>query len=280
MEPTKKVNGNDEIDLVELLGVVLKWRRPIIAIVIAITILAVTGLSINEHYRFSPKYFGEVKQDVFFATNNFFNKKTDLNKYKKFITTLLFPASINTPKFEVNVSDGSNLYYLFETEKGKELFMNKYNMFTETMYNLLKSKNNVSGLLAENCKKFFSTTQFGSPKDISLFFDDINDIKKCNEYNYYNSLVQDRFAYASEATIAIGDTYMDFLSDFMDSHPELNKINAIQDSRNSININFNVKKVIKYTAVAFIISIILGIFSAFILEFWSVNKKRINGYLK
>jgi len=271
MATTKSPIHRDEIDLVELLGVILRWRKAIIITVLSITVLTVLALSIKEHYRFNPKYFGEVKQDVLFATNNFYDKKTDLNKYKKFITTVLFPASINTPKFEINVSSGSNLYYLFETENDMNLFTNRYNTFSDTLYGLLVSRNNLSSVLVENCKMLFSKNiQFTGPKDISLFFDDTSDIKKCKEYNHYINVAQDHFTYAFGNTIEIGDTYMDFLSNFMNSSPELNKI----------NISFNIKKVIKYSIVAFMVSIILGIFFAFILEFWSVNKKRIFGYLK
>lgn len=281
MEDKKRPHKNDEIDIVEILGVILKWRRSFFITIISITVLTVLTLSIKEHYRFNPKYFAEVKMDVFFATNNFFDKKSDLNKYKKFVTTLLFPASINTPKFEINTNNNSNLYYLFETEEDMNNFISRYNVFSDTLYELLLSRNSLNSLLVENCKMFFTkSSQFSTPKDISFFFDNEGDIKKCKEYNYYVNFIQDRFTYVFSTPIELGDTYMDFLARFIEGQHDLNKITPIQDSKNKININFNIKKIIKYTMVAFIVSIFLGVIFTFILEFWFQNKKRITGYLK
>jgi len=280
-------SSNDEMDIIEVLGIVLRWRKVVISIVLVATVSTAIVLSIKNCCQFSPKYFGEVKQDSLFVSNAFFDKNTDQDKYKKFIKALLFTANVNVPKFEIrifksddNSDDNSTVFYLFESEKDRDNFMSRYNIFLNDLHELQMSRDNISGTLVENCRKFFSTTQFGSPKDLHFFFKDASDIKKCTEYNYYHDLIQDRFAYASEANTIITETYLDFLSRFIKNDFELSKMTTIQSRGNKTNVKFNIKKIVKYSIVTFLFSLMSGIVCAFILEFWSINKKRILEYLK
>jgi len=279
MEPTKKINGRDELDLVELIGIPLKWRKVVITIVISITLVTLVGCFVVAYYRsrtnlsakFAPKYIGEVKKDALYSSFNFFNHQQIVNNYQVFLVNLLFVPA----KFEISFSDSDAYmtHYLFENQKDMEDFVVKYNKVIDLLDSLLESRNKLSGTLLEGCNRLATLTD----KTSSL------STKKCDEYNYYNTVVGNRFTYATGIKTDVSSAYADFLASFMEN-TKLNKINQVDvgvyRQKNQTTNHINIKKIMKYSLIAMIASVIIGIFSAFILEFWVTNRERIKGYLE
>ena len=282
---------NDEIDLIELIGVVLKWRKVVICFVVIATTLVAAGYLIKELRKHlitpKPKYFAEVKKDILYSSYTFFSydqRFGNIKTYKEILGPLLFPLEIASVNFDVvnSSTDDYTVYYLFGDKKSMNSFVPKYNEMVDLLDKYKKSRDMLSGFLLESCNKFFSTTTFASPKDLKLFFDDTKDIHKCNQYNYYSNLVSEKLSYAFGTAITMANnSYISFLSDLMKNNSvELTNIHQIGRTINRHNKPFNIKKFIKIVAIATVLSIFMSVLITFLLEFWSINKKRLKEFLK
>ena len=214
----------------------------------------------------------------------FLKKGADKEGYDKFLSLVLFPSTTGVPDFGVvNKKGSSSVTYLFYNRSEALEFMDKYNSFID----LLTKVSNYSKKLGEeafsNCRQFNSSKGNISGKDLFMYFRNTEDMKYCNFFNYYYSLVQGRINYA--LTDAPLDNYVPFIVDFLDSNVEKVKLvlaPVTEESKNKIKIakesSFNKKKIIKYAAILFSISFVLSIFMVFIMEFWRNNRVRLSRY--
>jgi len=285
----RKPVQEEEIDLVDLLGVIIKRRCFIVWFIIGFTLVTSSLVLFREHKRsaissvskFTASDVLTVKDDTILASYIFLNKSDKQEEYKTFLKTLLFPTVIDVPVFEVQRGDKFAVNYLFLSPEDAKNFSSKYNGFIDELLKLKEYRGNMSELATASCDQFYNSRPVGFLKETEAFFDSARDIKNCNGYNYYASLIQAQVRYT---TGAVPDSYyFSFIIDTVKDaeHAKLKSVNNDSESADigkKAKSTINVKRVIKYSVLLFIFSGMLAFTLAFVLEFWGKNKKRLSTY--
>jgi len=300
-----KSNG-DVIDIIDLLGVVIKHRRFMAIFVVLFTLLG-TGAAIVYKFdsifvpeeKYDPRYTVVVAKDPVFASYVFLKRPqgtqdsknalsrsllstaNDIEMYKKSIGALLFPSLLDVPEFGVRNIKGFTVNYFFLKAKDSEIFTARYNAFVDTLNKFREYGAKMNESLYSSCRQFYNSRP-GQTKEISAFFDNLNDVKICNAYNYYMSVINNRLSYAVE--VAPTDVYTFFISDFVNDLEKCKAapISAVASGDVKIKLKEaqNVKRIIKYAALMFILSGVFSVLFAFVIEFWSNNRKKLSIYWK
>ena len=293
MIPDKKqLIKDDEIDLVELLGVLIKHRKFIIYFVIIATFLGALFLFFKEHRNsitveksYKLENSMSTNKDAVFSTFLFLKKGLDQENYNKFLSSILFPSKVDAPDFEiVNKRGYINVIYLFHDEESSNLFMEKYNALVDNMGKLVSYRTKLSEEAFSNCRQFNSIKGNSIDKDIFLFFKNTEDMKYCNLFNYYYTLIQSKITYALDNS-TVPEAYIPFIMDFMKDGVDGSLLTATlrteknkEDIKITAKSNFSKKKVIKYTFLIMVLSGLFSVFIVFVIEFWQNNKSRLNNY--
>jgi len=276
----------DEIDIVDLLGVVIKRRKFITWFVVCFTVLTFMVVLLKE-YRNSAVYLehglaaGSIlttQNDAVLASYIFLNRSYKQDGYKSFLQSLLFPEVADAPSFETQRLKGLGANYLFLSTEGAKIFLDKYNAFIDEVINLDSYHKSMSEDIRANCTRF-KNTPINSASELKLFLSNSKDATNCNLFYSYFELIQSRLKYTSNS---VDDYYFPFIyATIKDS--KVSKLRTVDPSSSTdIKVKmsqiFNFKKVIKYSIMLFILSIIIALASAFVFEFWNKNKTRISGY--
>lgn len=293
MIPDKKqLIKDDEIDLVELLGVLIKHRKFIIYFVIIATFLGALFLFFKEHRNsitveksYKLENSMSTNKDAVFSTFLFLKKGLDQENYNKFLSSILFPSKVDAPDFEiVNKRGYINVIYLFHDEESSNLFMEKYNALVDNMGKLVSYRTKLSEEAFSNCRQFNSIKGNSIDKDMFLFFKNTEDMKYCNLFNYYYTLIQSKITYALDNS-TVPEAYIPFIMDFMKDGVDGSLLTATlrteknkEDIKITAKSNFSKKKVIKYTFLIMVLSGLFSVFIVFVIEFWQNNKSRLNNY--
>lgn len=293
MIPDKKqIIKEDEIDLVELLGVLIKHRKFIIYFVLITTFLGALLLVFKEHRNsltveksYKLENSMSTNKDAVLSTFLFLKKGLDQENYNKFLGSILFPSKVDAPDFEIIDKRGYvDVIYLFHNEENARLFMTKYNDLVHNIGKLVSYGTKLSEEAFSNCRQFNTIKGNSIDKDMFLFFKNTEDMKYCNLFNYYYTLIQSKITYALDNS-TVPEAYIPFIMDFMKDGIEDSLLTATlrtEKNKEEIKItaksNFNKKKVFKYTFLIMVLSGIFSIFIVFVIEFWQNNKNRLNNY--
>ncbi|MEI6093375.1 MAG: Wzz/FepE/Etk N-terminal domain-containing protein [bacterium] len=291
----KELIQNDEIDLVELFGVLIKRRKFMIYFILIATFIGSLLLLFME-YRHSVLVEKNYKlensmsanRDAVFASYMFVKKGLEKDHYNKFLSSILFPSTVDAPDFEIVDKKGYvDVIYLFHDEESSKLFMNKYNALVYTMGKLVNYGASLDEKSFSNCRQFNTMSVGNIDKEISMLFKNSEEIKNCNMFNYYYAMIQSKITYALDSTTVttVPEAYIPFITDFMKSGVEKSLLKTTlktEENKNDIKItaksNFSKKKVFKYTFLIFILSGIISIFIVFVFEFLHNNKSRLSKY--
>ncbi|MFH1222986.1 MAG: hypothetical protein V1647_01415 [Pseudomonadota bacterium] len=298
----------DVIDIIDLIGVVVKRRKFIIKLTLVLTLLAVVLFCAREYLNsrgvernFSPDNALFVQRDPLLATYLFFVKPPDnsgvyknfesnsmkpspdlLSGYKKFLGLLLYPSLMDMPDFEVRKLDVLSVDYLFLNAKDQADFTDKYNSFVGLFMKLGNSISKMDESLYSSCKQFFGMTRTDPDKKWSNFFYNAEQVRTCNTYNYYLSLVGNKIAYA---VVAPSEAYIFFICDFVKTPNEV-LVKPFDGSKNSKEIklksknSYNIRKIVKYSFLSFVLATMFSVFMAFVADFWKRNKAKLKFYWK
>ncbi|MCX6111771.1 MAG: hypothetical protein NTY22_00570 [Proteobacteria bacterium] len=306
MTPDKKMVQDYELDLVALLGVIIKRRKFIIYFVMLLTFISIlflcfrerrNAITIEKTYKLENSV--STDKDAILATYMVLKKGKDneiqgekekekeKQEYKKFLRMILFPSKIDTPDFEIlNKKNQVASTYLFNTEAEAKNFMNRYNSFVNLLGKIGEYKVKLSDEAFSNCRQFDNSIK-GTilQRNLFLFFRNPEDIKICNLFNYYYAEVQNKITYASTDNTTISEASIPFIIDFINGEPEKSKLiptirtgEDINEIKIKMKSNFNVRKIIKYSISALVMFGILSIFMVFLMEFWKNNKTRLSKY--
>jgi len=280
-------NHEEEIDLVDLLGVIIKRRRLIVWFIICFTVFTSALIFLKEYKSsavslkrsFAASNTLTTQNDTVLASYIFLSKSDKQDGYKTFVSSLLFPAIVDAPTFEIQRSTGLSVNYLFISAGETKRFLDKYNGFVDELLKLNLYKNNMSEEVSASCAQFKSTTT-DSLNLVKTLFSNSKNIVNCNLYYAYFGLIQGKLKYATGSNV--DDYYYPFISSSV-KDAKTSKLKPVADKefaeiKTEAKRNFNTKKVIKYSAVSFILSVIFSLVIAFVFEFWTNNRKRISGY--
>jgi hypothetical protein len=306
MAVDKKLPQNDEIDLVDLLGVVIKHRRFIFWFVVVTTFVGALFLGFREYrktitvgkmYKLDSAISTDTSEDGYkledslstdkdtmLVTYMFLKKGVEKGSYSSFLSSVLYPTAIGVPSFEI-INNLSGATYLFRNETDLKNFMNQYNTFVDILGKASESRQKLSDEAFSKCKQFNLNSANTSAKDLLVWFKSSDDMKYCSLYYYYSSLAQARIAYALD--MAVHDSYMPFLIDFIGGDAQKIKLvtsTKTKEIKDKIKIapkaDFNKKKVLKYSVLVLILTVILSFFLVFVLEFWTNNRSKLDRYWK
>lgn len=289
MEQNNNFNCNEEeIDLVDLIGVVLKRRKFIILFILIFTVLGsllVAGrefkraTSIQQMSFKATDIFG-AKKDTALATYVFMKKDTDMDKYKEFLGGLLFPGFINVPSFQIEKQENGFVNYLFEDKTSAQDFYSRYNSFVDSVTRMSVYARAMDPVSFGACRQYCSgKIPFGS--ELGTLFENKNDIRNCNAYYHYYSLLGGNIKYATGSNV--DDSYYGYILGFLNDNTDSIRLKRSGDidAKELIVENkkeINTRKIIKYSVLIFIVSIMLAFVLAFVLEFWLKNKTRLKTY--
>jgi hypothetical protein len=299
----RKNNNNDEIDLIELLGVLIKWRRVLITFVVLLTVLSSIVIILKEHSRYQRaiKTVGShLNMSKGTGVGSFlYVKKSPLNsiykfllikdsnvtikaEYETFVSRLLFPVDSEKPVFNTVVSaeDANDISYIFANDNDMYKFRTTYMQTIGLLKKLLSAKEEMSEPQFAQCT--YNSTKQNEQKD-----------RACFNYLYIQNVLMDRISYAAGALINMNMVFLDVISTAQSkfnedsvkivkkelSAPDKNKILAAA-VKEETGHGLDRSKIIKYVFIVFILSVFMGVFLAFILEFWVKNRGRISEYLK
>ena len=278
----------EEIDLIDLLGVIIKRRKFIVWFVVCFTVLTSLLVFFKEYRhsalvsktKFTASDIMITDNDAVMATYRFLNKADKQDGYKDFVNMLLFPTATDTPAFEIQKGEGSSFGYLFLSSKDAQRFAVKYNSFVDSLVKIKEYGKKMSEGTFASCKQIYGNKLTGSARDLSMMIGSEADVRNCNIFNYYYGLVQGQTRYVTGNSLE--DYFYPFIIDII-KEPSLSKLKLadpkdIKGIESKAKSSFNSKKVIKYTAILFIVSVLLAFALAYVLEFWSKNKVRLSGY--
>jgi len=282
-------NHEEEIDLVDILGVIIKRRKFIVWFIVCFTILTSILVFLMEYKKsaislksnFTARETLTTQNDLVLASYIFLNKSDKQERYHAFLSSLLFPAVVDAPTFEVQKGESLNVDYLFVSSAEAKRFSDRYNEFVDQLVKLKTAQNSMSEGVRASCSQFKSTT-IDSTNGAKNFFSNSNDAANCNLYYAYFGLIHGRLKYVMGSDIE--GYYFPFICDAI-KDAKISKLKpADAEEVNDIKIkakrNFNMKKVIKHSALFFVFSIVAAFIMAFAFEFWTKNKDRFSGYLR
>lgn len=277
-----------EVDIVDLLGVVIKRRKFIIWFIVCFTVVASMMVLVTEYKRSAVSLKGNfnasdtltTKNDSILAIYMLLDKSYKEGVYKAFLSSLLFPAVLDAPTFAVSITSGTNVNYFFLSPDEAKRFSDRYNEFVDVLLKLKSYENSMSDEVRANCAHLYRsrTAEFAKASDV--FFNNPKDASNCNLYNYYYGTIQSKIRYAINNNVE--DYYFYFVTGMV-KDAETSKLKPIS-AKDVANVkvkaqkDFKVKKVIKYSVLLFVFSILTAFIMAFVIEFWIKNKKRVLGY--
>jgi hypothetical protein len=279
----------EEIDLVDLLGVIIKRRKFIVWFIVGFTVLTSTIFFLRE-YRKTTAFLKNsstisdvftTKNDTLLASYIFLNKSDKREGYKAFVNLLLFPAAVDAPAFEIQRGNGLAVSYLFTSSDEAKQFSEKFNELVDQLLKLKAYESSMSEDVRAGCVQIYKHRAADSTKAPTAFFSNPKDASNCSIYSYYFGVIQDKLKYVTGSDI-VSDYYFSFISSAV-KDASLSKVKHIDRENLSTLVSkntadLNVKKAIKYPVILFIVSVMVAFVMAFVFEFWAKNKKRISGY--
>jgi hypothetical protein len=278
----------EEIDIVDLLGVIIKRRKFIIWFVVCFTIFASLLVFFRGYKKsivslrsgFTASDILTTQNDTILASYIFLNKSDKQEGYQAFVNSLLFPAVVDAPTFEIQRGENFDVNYLFVSPDEAKRFLDRYNEFIDELVKLKTFQNGMSEDVNASCIQLYRGKTVDTGKGMSAFFSNSKDASNCNAYNYYYALIQGKLKYVTGRNV--DDYYFPFVSSAV-KDAKVSKLKPANDKeakdvKIKVKRNFNVKKVAKYSILLFIFSIMVALVMAFVIEFWANNKKRISGY--
>ena len=282
-------NDKDEIDLIDLLGVLIKRRSFIIWFIVLFTFVTTSVIFVKEYIKtsgskkiYTSEFAVSVSNDPIYVSYSYLKKNSDLEDYKKTLSSILFPAGSTPVNFEIQVQDDGSIDYFFDSKQDLDSFVKTYSSMMDNISNMYLYNKAMKPEIFASCRQLYvSRASNISVKDL---FNDSEELRFCNLFNYYLNIVQGKFTYSIE-NLKMDDSFISFITDYMDkNHKDYRLVsNDIQEDRKlklELKRQFNKKKVLKYTILLFILSVMLSFASAYLIEFWTNNKSRLKKYWK
>ena len=281
----------DEIDVVDLIGVLIKRRAFIIWFIVIATGVCSSFFVAREFKRsFGPEriFASEVaassSRDSIFTSYSFIKRKFDAEGYKSFLNVLLFPADATPPSFEVQFAPNGGVDYFFNDAQSLVEFSKRYKSFSDNIKKMADTRATMDEDVYASCRQLYLTRSMNI--QIKDLFPGEQDLKACNLFNYYFGIVQGKLLNTLVGTsTTVGEPYLNFIVDYASSNKEgiaLIEGGAQKDSKTTFKFkyHFNKGKVVKYTLLAFILSTMLAAISVYVIEFFKNNRTRIAKYWK
>lgn len=280
---TENAFHEEEIDLVDLLGVVIKRRRFVVLFIILFTFITSSIIFLREYsksgaeekvYNFEYALSSEI--DLLYLNYMFVKKGDEPEKYKSFLEGFLYPASIDKKNFNVVIKNlNTKVVYVFSDKESMNDFLYRYNLQLSNLKKLHISVLEMSDETISVCQNLISTR---SPlgKDVASLFRTYNDWTNCNIFNYYFSSFQGFVKEAINVNISFA-TYIPFLSSIKSLNTSSLKTYD-KELKKKQESSLNKRKLVKYSILLFILSIMISLVSVFIMEFWDKNKDRLKKY--
>jgi len=282
-------NHTDEIDLIDLLGVLIKRRSFIIWFIVLFTFVITSAIIVKEYVRTSGSkkvYTAElavsVTKDPVYASYSYFKKTNDLDGYKKALTSVLMPSGTESINFELQLNGSGGVDYFFDKKDELDLFVKRYTSLMDSMNGLYSNYIAMKPETFASCRQLYvSRASNISVKDL---FNTPDELKYCNLFNYYFNIVQGKFIYSIE-NLKADESYVAFITDYIASNQKDFRLVSSDSLENrdvklELKHHFNKKKVVKYSVLVFILSVMLAFTATYIIEFWSNNKTRLRKYWK
>jgi hypothetical protein len=295
-------HNDNEIDIIELIGVIIKWRKVLIIFVATVTVFAgiVIGFKNYNKYEKAVKEMEselganrnggkagvvEVRKDPLNYIFKFvFKPNENKTDYDTFVSRLLFPEDMEKPVFDVAGSvKAGGFKYTFVDNSGAEIFKARYLELISTLKRLVGAKEGMTNAQFAQCLYILSRQTTGN----AVY------PKNCADYIYFQTYISDKISYAinastpviittlflevvSKATTALGDNGVISGPEILTSAEKKNLAVFMVGDKGVQNI----KKmgILKPVALVFVLSIFFAVFLAFVLEFWVKNKDRIRKY--
>lgn len=293
----------DEIDLVDLLGVIIKRRKFLFSIFLVLFFISSLLMFIkesnfvkNENSKLLEtnicleceyKYVISIDNDYLNYIYNVMNVDyaTSINSpkfafetsYTDFLNKFLFPESFEKIDFLVKDTD-ENKYFFFNDEDLMNNFIKKYENTNKKLMSSSFYKNKMSDYESVVCvDKMLSKDEFYKPTyNCKMFFYNYNLLKSEFSKAVQRNIVPSVFSYNN-----ILDNATFYKINMLEIEAAIKEIKELNQKNIDENmLKFNVSKFIKYIIIVFILSFIMSIFMVYIYEFYQTNKDRLKEFTK
>lgn len=298
-----KISNSDEIDLVDVLGVLIRRRIFLIFSFIILFLISSALMFYKEKslvnngnlklqnqtvcVRCGYDYVVSIENDVLFYIYNILgiDYAKSINNpnfvfeidFNNFVQNFIFSDSPVKLDFISSTID-SKTFVFFKDEILKNNFLEKYKDFTLILNKALIYRNNLKDLMDYECLDKLNN------KDLMF-----RPSSSCSNYFYYYSFFMNKFSFAVRRNYAPSAFVFNSIlqninlikineEDKLLVFEKIKEAKAIEYELNAIK--FDISKFIKYLVIMFILSSIISVFTAYIYEFYITNKDRLRAYFK
>jgi hypothetical protein len=297
---------NGEFDLVNFIGVIIRHRKTITYLIIALFIIFSCGMFLFDRYKqrqhmpkgHNPKFVLKIDNEPLLFLFNFSKKyyQAKMNvaegtavdiTYESFVSGYVFATAFRIPAFSVEIQEGKSLEvaYVFNSKEDMEYFTGNYNKVITEAKNYYSSKKLLSDVDYVRCIHAFASVNYTSTEKVLEYF--INKSGECEKTYYGYDVIRNRMILGlgkniTEVSAPTISMMLESTEPFFTSNKPSQKdvsTTGLAKLSEKKNEGMTKIKIVKTILLSIALSFVLSIFAAFILEFIFVNKTRLKKYV-